>query len=174
MYDSIPSHRITISMGANTIPFDPQAPRTTLKNTVRVRGAHGPFCSPSEGLKTRGITFHTSQWPLRHTPLKISNMYHHKPAVGPSFSDSNPLCMCSQTRLVSQEFVACKRGRVAKLSLACTTRRKPARKNIREVARTEHVGKRLKKRRCTDGKCRTRVVNKCRRHKTSINAHHKQ
>ena len=64
--------------------------------------------------KTRGcITIHTSQRPSRHTPLKISNMYHHKTAMSPSFLRSNPLCMRSQTLLVSQESVACKSGRLA-------------------------------------------------------------
>ena len=48
MYDSIPSHRITINMGANTIPFDPMgtqkkisAPRTTLEFLLPV-GTLGP------------------------------------------------------------------------------------------------------------------------------------
>ena len=50
---------------------------------------------------------------MRHTPLKISNMYHHNTALSPSFSQSNPLCTRSQALLVSQECVAWKSGRLA-------------------------------------------------------------
>ena len=63
--------------------------------------------------KTRGIAIHTPQRLLKHTPLKISSMYHHNTAVSPSFLQSNPLCMRSQALLVSQECVACKSVRLA-------------------------------------------------------------